>query len=280
MKATNTCQYSLIATRTLTIAGVVMILSSMLDFIVLSIPSQIENIYNTTWQIGLTTQIVDRGIIPMIGMTLLFTGYWIGNNYGLRDNSISSILDLRFWALLLASLLGLVYLLLFPIHFNNIRIVQGQSIKQIEQRSEQRETQLQNQIDSGQLETILQEQFAKQKKEFSNLLKDETRLNKVLENEQLSYQMKTLLEESKDNPQVIEEFLNKRVEQAPNRALTQIRIQGKQSKEQVKSRAFKSSIRIGLNSLLLSVGYIMIGWTGLKNMGIIKGKGRRQNFPR
>ena len=166
MKATNTRQYSLIATRTLTIAGVVMILSSMLDFIVLSIPSQIENIYNTTWQIGLTTQIVDRGIIPMIGMTLLFTGYWIGNNYGLRDNSISSILDLRFWALLLASLLGLVYLLLFPIHFNNIRIVQGQSIKQIEQRSEQRETQLQNQIDSGQLETILQEQFAKQKKEF------------------------------------------------------------------------------------------------------------------
>ena len=280
MKATNIRQYSLIAARTLTIAGVVMILSSILDFIVLSIPSKIENIYNTTWQIGLTTQIVDRGIIPMVGMTLLFTGYWVSNNSGLRDNSTSSILDLRFWALLLASLLGLVYLLLFPIHLNNIRIAQGERIEQIEQQSEQRETQLQNQIDSGQLETRVQEQLAKQKKEFSNLLKDETKLKEVLADEQLSDQIKTLLEESKDNPQVIENFLKKRAEEVPNKSLTQIRIQGKQSKEQVNSRAFKSSVRIGLNSLLLSVGYIMIGWTGLKNMGIIKGKGRRQNLPR
>ena len=280
MKATNIRQYSSIAARALTIAGAVMILSSILDFIVLSIPSKIENIYNTTWQISLTTQIVDRGIIPMVGMTLLFTGYWASNNSGLRDNSTSSILDLRFWALLLASLLGLVYLLLFPIHLNNIRIAQGERIKQIEQQSEQRETQLQNQIDSGQLETRIQEQLAKQKKEFSNLLKDETRLKKVLANEQLPDQMKTLLEESKDNPQVIEEFLKKRAEQVPNKSLTQIRIQGKQSKDQVNSIAFKSTVRTGLNSLLLSVGYIMIGWTGLKNMGIIKGKGRRQNLPR
>ncbi|MCL2924250.1 MAG: HpsJ family protein [Trichodesmium sp. MAG_R04] len=280
MKATNIRQYSSIAARTLTIAGVVMILSSILDFIVLSIPSKIGNIYNTTWQISLTTQIVDRGIIPMVGMTLLFTGYWISNNSGLRDNSTSSILDLRFWALLLASLLGLVYLLLFPIHLNNIRIAKGERIEQIEQQSEQRETQLQNQIDSGQLETRVQEQLARQKKEFSNLLKDKTKLKEVLADEQLSDQIKNLLEESKDNPQVIEKFLKKRAEEVPNKSLTQIRIQEKQSKDQVDNIAFKSSFRTGLNSLLLSVGYIMIGWTGLKNMGIIKGKGRRQNLPR
>lgn len=280
MKATNIRQYSSIAARTLTIAGVVMILSSILDFIVLSIPSKIGNIYNTTWQISLTTQIVDRGIIPMVGMTLLFTGYWISNNSGLRDNSTSSMLDLRFWALLLASLLGLVYLLLFPIHLNNIRIAKGERIEQIEQQSEQRETQLQNQIDSGQLETRVQEQLARQKKEFSNLLKDKTKLKEVLADEQLSDQIKNLLEESKDNPQVIEKFLKKRAEEVPNKSLTQIRIQEKQSKDQVDNIAFKSSFRTGLNSLLLSVGYIMIGWTGLKNMGIIKGKGRRQNLPR
>ncbi|MGD1716581.1 hormogonium polysaccharide biosynthesis protein HpsJ [Hydrocoleum sp. CS-953] len=274
MKATNIRQYSSIASNTLTIVGVIMILSSLLDFIVLSIPF---NISSRAWQIGLTTQIVDRGIIPMVGMALLVTGYWVSSNSGLQDNSKSPILDLRFWALLLASLLGLIYLLLFPIHLNNTSQARAEAIQRIDQQASQAETQLETRIGSSEFKNQIQQRRSQLKNQITNLLADETRLNEALENDQLPTQVKSLLEQSKDNPQVIDEFLNRQAEQLPNQLLTRIRSRKQELEAQANTNSFKSSLRTGLSSLLLAVGYIMIGWTGLKNMGILKGKGRRQN---
>ncbi|NET43698.1 HpsJ family protein [Okeania sp. SIO2B3] len=274
MKATNIRQYSSIAARTLTIVGIIMILSSLLDFVVLSIPF---NISSRAWQIGLVTQLVDRGIIPMVGMALLFTGYWVSSNSGLQDNSTSSILDLRFWGLLLASLLGLIYLLLFPLHLNNTRLARAEAIERINQQASQAETQLEARVSTSEFQNQIQQRQSQLKNQFSTLLGDETRLNEALENEQLSAQVKSLLEQSKDNPQVIDEFLNRQAQQLPTQLLTRIRTRKQELEEQANTNSFKSSLRTGLSSLLLAIGYIMIGWTGLKNMGIIKGKGRRQN---
>jgi len=274
MKATNIRQYSSIAARTLIIVGVIMILSSLLDFIVLSIPF---NIGSRTWQIGLATQIVDRGIIPMVGMALLFTGYWVSSNSGLQDNSTSSILDLRFWALLLASLLGLIYLLLFPLHLNNTRLARAEAIQRIDQQADQAETQLEARLGSNEFKNQIQQRRTQLKNQINTLLADETRLNEALENEQLPSQVKTLLEQSKDNPQVIDEFLNTQAQQLPTQLKTRILNRKQELEGQANTNSFKSSIRTGISSLLLAVGYIMIGWAGLKNMGIIKGKGRRQN---
>lgn len=275
MKATNIRQYSSIASRTLTIVGVIMILSSLLDFIVLSIPF---NIGSRAWQIGLATQIVDRGIIPMVGMALLVTGYWVSSNSGLQDNSTSSIiLDLRFWALLLASLLGLIYLLIFPLHLNNTRIARTEAIERIDQQANQAETQLEARISSNEFQSQIQQRRSQLKNQLTTLLEDETRLNEALGNEQLPDQVKSLLEESKDNPQAIDQFLNRQAEQLPTQLLTRIRSRKQELEEQANQNSFKSSMRTGISSLLLAIGYIMIGWTGLKNMGIIKGKGRRQN---
>ncbi|NEQ39528.1 MAG: hypothetical protein F6K40_26035 [Okeania sp. SIO3I5] len=274
MKATNIRQYSSIAARTLIIVGVIMILSSILDFLVLSFP---PNIGSRGWQINLATQIVDRGIIPMVGMALLFTGYWVSSNSGLQDNSTSSILDLRFWALLLASLLGLIYLLLFPLHLNNTRLARAEAIQRIDQQASQAETQLDNRLGSNEFQQQIQQRRTQLRNQLTTLLADETRLNEALENEQLPNQVKTLLEQSKENPQVIDEFLNTQAQQLPTQLKTRIRSRKLELEEQANTNSFKSSIRTGISSLLLAVGYIMIGWTGLKSMGIIKGKGRRQN---
>lgn len=277
MKATSIRQYSSIAARTLIIVGVVMILSSILDFIVLSIPSNINDIYNKTWQIGLATQIVDRGIIPMVGMALLFTGYWVNSNSGLQEHSTSSILDLRFWGLLLASLLGLVYLLLFPLHLNNTNLAKAELIQRIDQQASQAEKQLEVRIGSSDFKNLLQQRQAQLKNRFTTLLENETELNKVLENGELSEQVESILKKSKDNPQAIDEFINSQAKQLPDQLLTRVRSRKQELEKQANINSFKSSIRTGISSLLLAVGYIMIGWTGLKNMGIIKGKGHRPN---
>ena len=63
----------------------------------------------------------------------------------------------------------------------------------------------------------------------------------------------------------------------PDQLLTRVRSRKQELEKQANINSFKSSIRTGIISLILAVGYIMIGWTGLKNMGIIKGKGHRQN---
>lgn len=273
MKATNIRQYSSTAARTLNVVGVIMILSSLLDFVVLSIPF---NITSRAWQIGLATQIVDRGIIPMVGMALLFTGYWVSSSSGLQENPGSSILDLRFWALLLATLLGLVYLLLFPLHLNNTRLARAEAIKQIDQQATQAETQLQARIGSDEFKTQIEQRRSQLKNQLTGLLEDEAGLKKALENQQLPEQVKSLLEQSKENPQVIDQFLNSQTEQLPTQLLTQIRTRKQELEEQTNTNSFKSSLRTGISSLLLAVGYIMIGWMGLKSMGIIGGKGRRQ----
>lgn len=274
MTATNIRQYSSIAARTLIVVGIIMILSSLLDFIVLSIPF---NITSRPWQIGLATQLVDRGIIPMVGMALLFTGYWVGSSFGSQDNSNSVVL--RFGAvLLLASLLGLMYLLLFPLHLNNTRLARIEAIQRIDQQANQAETQLEARIGTTEFQTQIQQRRSQFKNQLTTLIEDDTRLNQALENEQLPEQVKNLLEQSKDNPQVIDEFLNRQTEQLPTQLLTGIRNRKQQLEEQANTSSFKSSLRTGISSLLLAVGYILIGWTGLKSIGIIGGK-RRPKTP-
>lgn len=34
-------------------------------------------------------------------------------------------------------------------------------------------------------------------------------------------------------------------------------------------------MRIGISSLLLSIGYMIIGWTGLRSMGVLQGSKRK-----
>ncbi|MDJ0554547.1 MAG: HpsJ family protein [Microcoleaceae cyanobacterium MO_207.B10] len=267
MTATNIRQYSSIAVLTLIVAGIIMILSSLLDFIVLSIPF---NITSRGWQMNLAIQIVDRGIIPMVGMALLFTGYWVRSNSGLQDNSKGSILDLRFWVLLLASILGLVYLLLFPLHLNNTRIARYENIQRIDQQASQLETQLEARIGSSEFQAQIQQYENQLRNQLTTLREDEARLNEAPE------QVKSLLEQSKDNPQVIDDFINRQSEQLPTRFLTRIRTRKQELEEQANTSSLKSSLRTGISSLILAVGYIMIGWMGLKNMGIIGAKGRRK----
>ncbi len=96
------------------------------------------------WQINLATALVDRGIVPLVGLGLLFAAYWmivlmLGGD---RPPGI----DLRFPALILSSILGLMFLLIFPLHLNNVRQASTQTVNQISQDADQAENQLKTQL--------------------------------------------------------------------------------------------------------------------------------------
>ncbi|MBW4648457.1 MAG: HpsJ family protein [Kastovskya adunca ATA6-11-RM4] len=248
MKATTSPTNSSFTALTLKVVGLIMILSSLIDFILLAIPF---NPLQREWQLSWTTQVVDRGIIPMVGIALLLAGYWISSNAAAVTERKSGAQDLRFWVLLLSSLLGLLYLLLVPLHLNNIRLASTQALEQINQRATQEEGRIQT--ESQQINTLIQDN-----QRLSEL--DQAIASGQVQGEQLQrlQAIRQQIEAIKKDPQA----LNQQVEAAQ----TQLRSRRLEAEKQARASAFKLGLRTGLSSLLLAIGYIAVGWTGLRSL--------------
>jgi hypothetical protein len=267
------------AARTLKVVGTILILSFLLDFVILLFPFQPTD---KGWQIGLATALVDRGIVPMVGLGMLFAGYWIDGTSEMSDRS--QPLDLRFPALILSSILGLLFLLIFPLHLNNVNQAKSLTVTRISQDADQAEnqlksqlTQLQAQLGNTQVKAELEQQKSKIKAQFTDLLKDDQKYKQALENPNLPPTQKELLKKFKANPQELDKFLAQQSDPQglANEKLNQIRQRKEEAQKQAQQEALKSGLRIGMSSLLLSIGYIIIGWTGLRGMGALQGGGKK-----
>jgi hypothetical protein len=268
------------AARTLIVVGTILILSFLLDFVILLFPFQPTD---KGWQIGLATALVDRGIVPMVGLGMLFAGYWIDSTREMSDRP--QPVDLRFPALILSSILGLLFLLIFPLHLNNVNQAKSLTVTRITQDADQAEnqlksqlTQLQAQLGNAQVKAQLEQQKSQIKAQFTELLKDDQKYKQALENPNLPPTQKELLKKFKANPQELDKFLAQQSDPQglANEKLNQIRQRKEEAQKQAQQEALKSGLRIGMSSLLLSIGYIIIGWTGLRGMGALQGGGRKK----
>jgi ABC-type multidrug transport system fused ATPase/permease subunit len=242
------------------LTGIVLILSFVVDFLILLFASQPRN---SQWQVSLATAAVDRGLIPLIGLALIFAGYWIDSNTSDRINNRQSWFDLRLWAIL-SSLLGLFFLLLIPIHINNVNQASAQTIGRINQEAQQAETNLQTQI--NQLQPQVEQQQAQFKNQVQALLQNEQLFNQAIKSDRYSENEKKLLQQFKADPKALDRYL---AQQAPatlaNEKLNQIRSQRQELEQQARQEAWRSGLRVGIDSLLFAIAYVAIGWTGLRN---------------
>lgn len=266
MKAVNNnIIFSSLASRTLKIVGIILILAFLLDFIILLFPFQAQE---QAWQLNFATQIIDRGTIPMVGTALLLAGYWIENTISdAAANGRQSGLNLRFLLLILASLLGLLFLLLSPLHINNILQARSDAIARINEEASQAENQLQTQITTQRTQIRTQ---------VAALLQSEQQLNAALQSPQVPEQFKNILRQAQQNPQALDQIIDQQLnaDTLRNQALEQIRTR-RQEVEQRAQEQVQSGIGSGIRSLLLSIGYILIGWTGLRN---INTSAERRNY--
>lgn len=267
------------AGRTLKVVGIILILSFLIDFIILLLPFQPTD---RTWQINLATALVDRGIVPMVGLGMLFSGYW-ADSFA-NDGSGSFGIDLRIPALILSSILGLMFLLIFPLHLNNVRQASTQRVEQINKQAEQAQTQLNRQasqleaqLNSEQGKTVLENRRKQLKTQITELLKDDKKYNQALGNPALNQNLKDLLRKTKANPKDLEKLIAQQVDPRAlaNQQLSQINERKEEAATREREGAWRSGVRIGISSLLLSIGYIIIGWTGLRNMGTLQGNSRK-----
>ncbi|NEO27345.1 MAG: hypothetical protein F6K03_10730 [Kamptonema sp. SIO4C4] len=243
----NNPAFSGFTSLALKVVGVILIISSIVDYIILAIPF---NPLDQDWQISFTNQFVDRGIIPMVGIGFIVAGYWIGSAMSDGKGKIS-LSDLRFWSFLFASLLGLIFLLLVPLHLSNLNRARNQALQQIEQQVTQAESEIQSQFE-----------------QVNQLLQDNTRLeqlNQAIESGEVQgaqlEQLRTIREnitQLQGNPQALAE----RREEAQ----TQLAERRQEAEQRARTNALKSGIRIGVSSFLLAVGYIMLGWAGFRSL--------------
>ena len=266
------------AALTVTVVGIILILSFLLDFLILIFPFQPTD---RLWQINLATALVDRGIVPLVGIGMLFVGYWID---GVNDSDRQKSLDIRFPVLVLSSILGLMFLLIFPLHLNNVRQASTQNVEQIGQDAEQAENQLQSQLPQLQAQINSEqgkaqlEQIRKQaRNQFTEVLKNEESYQQALNNPQIPAAQKELLQRFKENPEELDKFIAQQTDPQAQvtQRVTQIRQRREAAEKQAIESAWKSGMRIGISSLLLSIGYMIIGWTGLRSMGVLQGSKRK-----
>ncbi|HEY9638752.1 MAG TPA: HpsJ family protein [Coleofasciculaceae cyanobacterium] len=239
--------YSPFTALALKTVGLIIILSSLLNILILPIP---YNPLQRSWQLAFTTQVVDQGIYPLVGIALLLAGYWIGNTEeASATQRKSSGLDLRFWAFLLSSLLGLIFLLLVPLHFNNILLQSNQELDQIKQQATQAQTQLESETQRVNALIKDPQQLAELDKAIEG---GKVPPNQLPQAQALRDQLKKFQQDPK--------ALNQQVEAKK----TEISTKKQEAENQTKTNALKSGIRTGLISLLLAIGYITLGWTGLR----------------
>jgi Skp family chaperone for outer membrane proteins len=234
----------------LKVAGAIAILSALIDFLILLIP---PNLANVQWQLATTTQLGDRGIVPLVGMALLLTGLWVDSSVGQPAQRKSLVSDLRFWVCALASILGLVYLLVALLHLNAVRLSTQQALEQVSNEASQAANQLQQRLST---------ELSQQQTQLGSLLKNEDLLAQAIQSGQLPPD----IGQYRDDPDGLTKFLQQRADQAKQQIETEIGTRRAEAERRVKTEARRSAARISVISLLLAVGYSILGWVGLRRL--------------
>ncbi|MEL6135835.1 MAG: HpsJ family protein [Cyanobacteria bacterium J06626_23] len=243
-----------IAALALKVVGGITILAGLVDFIILPIPF---NLAERQWQIAVTRALVERGIVPLVGIALLFAGFWIESYVGAAKRRFNLLLDSRFWTCVLSSVFGLLFIVLAFIHPNNVQQQSREALSRLAEEATQAETQL------GQ---TLSQRLAQQRGQIDALLQDEDLLNQALSSGQVSEEQAAQIQEFKNNPESLDTFLQEQVTQAQTEAQTEIGTRREQATKTVRRDALKDSVRISVSSILLAIGYTFIGWTGLRRL--------------
>ncbi|MGI0479422.1 HpsJ family protein [Geminocystis sp. CENA526] len=251
----------------LSLVGGILLISSLIDYLFLVFPLQFQE---QGWQINITNSLVDRGIVPLVGISLLLIGWWI------YDNNINgkSLQIIRLPVFIISSILGLIFLLLVPLHLGNMNSVSGELMAQINQKVSQQQAQIQGFV--AQLDAIAKnpEQLKQEIEQRNQVIN----AGGVIQGQQLEPQQLELLTSQRDQLQQMldlsqkPEELKAKLQEVETRLQNELKEVENNEIKKAQSVALKQSLRTSINSLMLSIAYIVIGWLGLQMMMIKSNK--------
>jgi len=229
-------------------AGAVLILSSLIDLVfMLCFPPENLVLEGSRWWLYATSQLVDRGLLPLVGIAFVVTGDWIKivstEDGGDRGNTW------RIGTYTLASLLGLIFILIIPFQLMTTNDFKSQDLKKIGDEV----TQLEQGIKSN-----LQQSKDKTRAEI-------TAIDRELNSGQAQGERLAGLQLTKSKLELLLAD-PKKFAQESEQNLQQLQTQKQKAQSQAGERMLKTGVRTSLASFLLAIAYITIGWTGLRRV--------------
>ncbi len=263
MNSSNISPYTSLCLK---IIGIIFILGFAIDAVSLAIPFEALNEQNgVQWQVTYIVSVVDRGIVPAIGIALLLVGYWIDSNFAASNPGRKSLFpDLRLPIFLFASFLGLVFLLFTGLSSINMsKTGDNVEIQRIEQTTDNVEARIQQEF--ARLKAISENPEVA--KRIDNRIQQVTQ---VLESGQFQGQPLTQAQRQQleAEKQQLESLKNlaadpEQSKQRRDRRLNQLRARELEATQRIKTRNTANLLRTSLTSLMLTIGYSAIGWLGL-----------------
>lgn len=142
---------------------------------------------------------------------------------------------------------GIIFLLLIPLHITSAVAGSNQAIEKVNQ-------------DAADAQKQLEERLSQQQAQITGLLESNQRIEDFVGDVELTEEQLANLERFKNNPGV----LKTQTEAIKEKLTKQIEARKQRAEQRSQLGALKSSIRIGLSSLLLASCYLTIGWSGIK----------------
>ncbi|MBD2161124.1 MAG: HpsJ family protein [Limnothrix sp.] len=229
------------------VVGTVLVISSLLDYLILIFPPDLQN---PQWLLNTISEIVGRGIVPMVGICFLFAGLWMNSRSGLPSAKKTSLMNPRLWVLILSSALGVLFLVLSPIYINGVNKASAKEVENIEAQAKAALDQLGEPA----------EQF---RDRLKTLLKNPQELDRLIKSGQVPPQVVQQLEQARSNPAVLDsqfnQFKQERQQEIDKRKTELV--------QRTKTGSMKTTLRTGLSSLVLGVGYLFMSWMGYTKRG-------------
>ncbi|NET43715.1 HpsJ family protein [Okeania sp. SIO2B3] len=245
MKGSNISPVPALAAKFLKLSGIIMVLFAIINSMLLLFPFNLGDI---EWRLNFTTQIIERGILPILGIALMFCGYGFEEILGIAPPQAKvSWSNLKFWIYLLSFFCGIMFLLLIPLHISTAVAQSNQNVEKLNE-------------DAVIAQKQLEERLGQRESSLASLLKNNQKLEEYISQEQLSKEQLAELEKFKNNP----DALKVRTEEIRTQLTKQLEQNKQKAQQSSQLTAVKSSVRIGLTSLLLASCYLTIGWSGFK----------------
>ena len=106
-----------------------------------------------------------------------------------------------------------------------------------------------------------------QRQQITQLLgATDEQLNELVQAGRLTKEQSDLVRKFKADPKSLDTFIKQREDELRNQLQTQLGTQKEQQQSNIKNEALKSGLRVGISSLLLAIGFIVIGWFGLRSL--------------
>jgi hypothetical protein len=227
----------------LKIAGIMMLLLYLLDFLLLLLSAKFQD---NQWMVAFTTQLVDRGFLPLMGLAVLAAGFWVED---VMTDGPDRSRGLKLLSWVLASILGVSFLLLIPMHVSASRAAIDTQLKELGQKSTQAEAELNAQA-TQQLDANIAQ------------LEQAIKSGQLGDQQAQAQQRLDGLKKLKSDPKAFETNI------APQKEaiIKQLKEQRQKVESQLQETSMRSGLRAGLGGLLLAIAHGAIGWTGLRQL--------------